>query len=311
MIGNESYYSTYIVGISYKGNATRKPSTMPSFLQLVALALLMLFADPAHSSMSMMSMDATVCSCSLTVLPANESGCAVYGYYLNHLMPWQYADFRCLREFNISYTDLSVVDFVKMCPYPNSTHADVTSLVNVFRTDTPTGNFFKSQYSEYFQLNNSTGNYQWKSQIQGENNAQNISCSGDASFCYQNLAIYLTNTPTEVSFLCQLEHERFANYSQQEQGAVRDAICAKGGVNSSSYCYPLYLQMLEHSTDNVTLDCTGIGNGPMNMTVPAVCTGPVARSNSAQSGNSGGSTTTGVWTSGLLLAVTALASMLV
>ncbi|GKY91712.1 hypothetical protein MPSEU_000143000 [Mayamaea pseudoterrestris] len=291
-------------------------SIMRSFLHSL-LATLLLLHSLAHETG-----DLTTCQCSLTTPAANEDGCAVYGYHLGHLMAWEHVDFRCLRDLNVSTEDEISVDQVSsMCPYANGTDADVTSIVSAFRTDTPIGNFLKSSYDEYFVLNNETNNYEWRDTIQSENNAQPVDCVSDESFCYQELAIYLSQSDSaqeEVEFICTQVLQMYYEYALNKQSQVRQVLCASvatGGVNSSSECYDLYEQIYAHADADGNVDCTGIGNGPGNNTLPPVCEGPVVddgdEHDDAHGGDGGGEASSGSFVSVGVALLYALISSLV
>ena len=262
---------------------------MPSLAFLTACLLLLLqspsswivsAAEDEHAEHGDMY-DTAICQCSLTTFPSNEAGCRVYGYHLDHLMPWYPVDLRCLQELDLLGDEIEVSQVALMCPAANGTNADVTGIADAFREDTPIGNFLKSQYNEYFTMNNETGNYEWLPTIQSENNGQTVDCSGDAAFCYQVLTIYLTQSDqaaTEVAFICGEVHKRFREYATEKQSEARELLCASvpnGGVNTSSLCYPLYEQIYSHADASGNVDCTGIGNGPEGQTLPPVCDGPV------------------------------------
>jgi hypothetical protein len=227
---------------------------------------------------SLKSVTAQDCSCSFTILSQDELGCKVYGTFNNQLIGWNYADSHCLREYNVSYTDIDRSLLHSACPFPNETDAYPTDVVNLFRPDTPRANALKAYFSEFFMPTNSSNiSYVFQKVLVRENNRQ-VSCASAAN-CWNELVSYFSNARpqynanADLRYVCKTTYDAFSAAALKEQITIRADLCNETKtLNETSSCHNLYNQIKAATQGNTTM-CATIMDGPAaGAVIPPVCT---------------------------------------
>ena len=219
--------------------------------------------------------------CNFTL--ANEtSTCRVYGVVGSSVVPFYRANESCLETYNISYTRLDLEDLLVVCPDAMGNNPDVTALTNILRLGgNSESNFLKQQFPQYFELNNSTGNYELKSSVLDRHGAP-VDCQSTPGLCWDVLKIYfgaLSEGKAKVIELCGLLHKRFTAQSMREQSDVRRLLC---GLGSSPACEPLFDQVKQYASNNT---CDALAVPADQSQVPSGCDS--SNGGNGNAGNSG------------------------
>jgi hypothetical protein len=162
--------------------------------------------------------------------------------------------------YNVTGTRISLEDLLLLCPNEDGTGADATRLTNLMKEANAEAEYVKSLYPDFFELNNSTGEYQLKNSI-SDRLGQQVDCTQSQAFCWEAIKIWFsTNAAGEQAFagLCNTLYNRFQKQSIKRQAEIRRVLCIQGSSAAMSSCEPLASQVLRIASNASGCDAVSV-----------------------------------------------------
>jgi hypothetical protein len=131
--------------------------------------------------------------------------------------------------------------------------------------------YLKSMHPAFFELNNSTGQYQLRPFI-SDRLGQQVDCAQSQAFCWEAINIWFsTEADGQQAYakLCASLYDRFQNQSAREQTEARRVLCIQGPSSAASTCEPLARQVAEVAGNSS--DCEAVTVSADASQIPTVC----------------------------------------
>jgi hypothetical protein len=246
------------------------------------------------------------CNCQYDVPLDWEPDCRAYGQLGDgNLIPWYRANQTCLDDLKIKIAAMSRVEMFSICPFANSTNANIQLLMNAIRFNpSPATRAVQAYYPQFWVESNVTaGDYELADVVYDTRNSATPPCDESPSLCWGVITDYFTVTPEATATICKELHDRQVFNMDLEQSTTRIRLCSDAPDTPAS-CEPLQSQVAEIKVANAGKACSAFGLGPASSAskLPQCVSGQVARSTST--------TTSGAMTARLLHVGAALTTVL-